>query len=79
MESLFIGELFKDEYNHSGEKIYIENLKFRVPFQKRKVDLSIFTFDALTTDQSFENKIQKSFTDQCFENLFEDELMYLDD
>ena len=53
-EPLFLNELFKNECD---EKTYVEDLKFRVPFGKRKLDLSIFTFDESTNDQSFENII----------------------
>ena len=56
-ELLFLDELFKDECNHSGEKTCVENLKSRVFFEKRKLDLSIFTFDEPTNDQSFDNAL----------------------
>jgi len=69
-EPLFLDELFKDECDNSGEKTCVENFESRVPFQKRKLDLSIFTF---------ENMIQESLLDQSFENLFEDELICLDE
>ena len=58
---------------------HVKNLKSRVPFEKRKSDLSIFTFDESTNDRSFENKIQEPLIGQSFENLFEDELMCLDE
>jgi len=74
-ESLFLDELFKDECNHSSERTYVEDLKFRVPFEKRKLDLSIVTFDEPTNDQTFENIIQEPRIDQSFQNLFEDELI----
>ena len=70
-EPLFLDELFKDEYDHSKEKACVEDLEFRVSFEKRKLDLSIFTFDEPTNSQSFENKIQESIIDQSFENLCE--------
>ena len=38
--------------NHSGKKTRVEDVKSRVPFEKRKLDLSIFTFDESTNDQS---------------------------
>jgi len=80
-ESLFLDELFKDECDYSGEKICVEDLKSRVSFEKRKLDLSIsiITFDEQTNDQSSENIIQESLIDQSFENLFEDELMCLNE
>jgi len=59
-------ELFKDECDHSGAKTCVEDFKFRVPFEKRKLDLSIFTFDEPTNDQSSENKIQESLIFQSF-------------
>ena len=49
-EPLFLDELFKDECDHSEKKTYVEDLKFRVLFEKRKLDLSIFTFDEPTND-----------------------------
>ena len=55
-EPLFLNELFKDECNHS-EKTCVDNLKFRVLFEKRKLELSIFTFDDPTNDQSFDNAL----------------------
>jgi len=55
-EPLFLDELFTEECDHNGEKICVENLEFRVPFKKRKLDLSIFIFDEPTNDQAFENK-----------------------
>jgi len=36
-EPLFLDELFKNECDHSGEKKYVEDLKFRVLFEKRNV------------------------------------------
>ena len=48
-------------------------------FPLKKFDLSIFTIDEPTNDQSFEIIIQESLIDQSFENLFEDELIYLDE
>ena len=42
---LFLDELFKDECDHCGEKTRVEDFKPRVPFEKRKLDLSIFTFN----------------------------------
>ena len=71
-EPLFLDELFKDDYDHSGEKTCVENIESRVPFEKRKLNLSIFTFNEPTNDQSFENMIQEYLIDKSFENLFED-------
>ena len=71
-EPLFLDELFKDDCDHSGEKTCVENLESRVSFEKRKLNLSIFTFDESTNDQAFENMIQESLIDQSFKNLFED-------
>jgi len=51
-------DLFKDECDHSGEKNCVNNLKSRVPFEKRKLELSIFTFDESTNEQSFDNALQ---------------------
>jgi len=51
----------------------------RVPFEKRKLDLSIFTFDEPTNDQTFENIIQGPRNDQNFENHFEEELIFLNE
>ena len=76
-EALFLDELFKDECDHSDEKTYIEDFKSRVSFEKRKLDLSIFTFDESTNDQALKNMIQEPLIDQSFENFFEDKLMCL--
>jgi len=51
---LFLDVLFKDECDYSGEKTYAKDFKSRVFFEKRKLDLSIFTFNGPTNDQSFE-------------------------
>ena len=58
-EPLFLDELSKDECNNSGEKTCVEDLEFRVSFEKTKLDLSIFTFDEPTNDQSRENTSQE--------------------
>ena len=50
----------------------------RVSFEKRKLDLSIFTFDEPTNDQTFENIIQESRIDQGFE-IFWRGLIFLDE
>jgi len=49
-ELLFLDELLKDECDYSGDKTYVEDLKFRVLFEKRKLDLSIFNFDKPTNN-----------------------------
>jgi len=54
-EPLFLDELFKNECDHSVEKTRIEDFKSRVPSKKRKLDLSIFTSEEPTNDQSYEN------------------------
>ena len=46
------------------EKACIEELKSKVPFEKRKFDLSIFTFDEPFNNQSFENWIEVNKTDE---------------
>ena len=78
-ELLFLNGLFTEECDHNGEKTCIENLEFRIPFEKTKLDLSIFTFDELTNDHTFQNLIQESLINQSTENLFEDELIYLNE
>jgi len=40
-EPLFLDILFKDECNHGGEKTCVKDATFRVPVEKRKLDLSI--------------------------------------
>ena len=55
---MFLDELFKDECDHSGEKKCVDNFKSRVLFEKRKFELSIFTFDEPMIDvltMSFKN------------------------
>jgi len=54
-EPMFLEELFKDECDHSSEKTCVEELKSRVLFERRKLDLSIFTFVEPSNNQSFEN------------------------
>ena len=39
-------------------------VKSKVPFEKRKFDLSIFTFDEPSNNQSFENWVQVNKTDE---------------
>ena len=78
-EPLFLDELPIDEHDNSGEKTRVENLKSRVLFEKRKLDLSIFTFDEPINDQTFDNTFQEPRINQSFENLFDDELICLDE
>ena len=59
-EPLFLYILFKDECDHSSEKTCVKDIITKVPFDRKKLDLSIFTFNELTNDQSFENIIQKT-------------------
>ena len=58
-EPLFLDILFKYECDHSGEKTCIKNVTFRVLFERKKLDLSIFIFNEPTNDQSFENITQE--------------------
>jgi len=51
----------------------------RVSFERRKLDLSIFTFNEPTNDQSFENITQEHQIGKSFKNLFEDKLNHLDE
>ena len=74
-ESLFLDKLFKNEGDYINEKTYVGDPNFRVPFKKRNFDLNIFTFD----DISHENIIKEPPIDLTFENLFEEELMCLDE
>ena len=55
-QPLFIDILFKDKCDHSGEKTCVTS---RVPFEREKLDLSIFSFNEPTNDQSFENITQE--------------------
>jgi len=57
----------------------LEFLILESPLKKRKFDLSVFTFDDPINGISHENIIQKPPIDLTFENLFEEELMYLDE
>ena len=57
----------------------VKDFKSRVPFEREKLDLSIFSFNKPTNDQSFENIIQEPQIDKSFKNLIEDELNYLDE
>ena len=50
-----------------------------VPFEEKKLDSSIFTFNKLTNAQSFEIIFQEPQTDQSFEDLLEDKLKCLDE
>ena len=62
--------------DNSGEKTCVTS---RVPFEREKLDLSIFSFNQLTNDQSFKNIIQEPQIDKSFKNLIEDELNCLDE
>ena len=42
-ETLFLDILFKDECGHSGEKTYIKDVTSKDSFERKKLDLSIFT------------------------------------
>ena len=66
-EPLFLDDLFKDECDHINEKTCIENIKSRVLFEKRKLDLNIFIFNEPTNDQSCEDISQEPLIDQNFE------------
>ena len=77
-ESLFLDELFKNEYDYINKKTYVGDPNFKVPFKKRKSDLSVFTFDEPINDISHGNIIQEPLIDLTFENLFE-ELMCLEE
>ena len=39
-EPLFIDELFKDECDHSNEKIHVDDFNYRVPFEKNLILVS---------------------------------------
>ena len=77
-KSLFLDELF-NECDYINEKAYIGDPNFRVPFKKKKFDLTIFTFDEPTNDILHENIIQEPPIDLLFKNLFEEELICLDE
>jgi len=36
-ELLFLNELFKDECDHNSERTCVEDLKSRIPFEKRNL------------------------------------------
>lgn len=57
--------------------ICVEEPKSRVPFERRKLDLSIFSFDEPTNDNSFRNIIQEPLIDPSFEEIFGNELSCL--
>ena len=42
-EPLFFDILFKDECDHSSEKTYIKDVTSKDSFERKKLDLSIFT------------------------------------
>jgi len=60
-EPMFFEEFFKDE---CFKKTWVEELKSKVHFEKRKFDLSIFTFDEPSNNQSFKNWVQFNKTDE---------------
>jgi len=70
-EPLFLDELFKDECDYINKKTYVGDLNFRVPFKKRKFDLSVFTFDDPINEISHGNTIQEPLINLTFEKLFE--------
>jgi len=78
-DPLFLDILFEDERDYSGEKMCVKDVTSKVPFEKRKFDLSIFTFSESINDQSVENIIQEPQIDKSFKNLFEDDLNHLDE
>ena len=61
--------------HYLNEKAYVGDPNFRVPFRKGKFDLNIFTFNEPTNNISHEEPP----IDILFENLFEKELMCLDE
>jgi len=61
-EPMFLEELFKNECDHSSEKTCVEELKSRVSFERRKLHLSIFTFDDPLNNQSFKNSVEVNIT-----------------
>ena len=61
-ERILLKKLFKDECDNSSKKRRIEELKWRVYFERRKLDLSIFTFDEPLNNQSFENWVEVNMT-----------------
>jgi len=54
-EPLLLDILFNDECDHSGEKTCVKDVTSRVLLERRKLDLSIFTFNEPTNNQTFEN------------------------
>ena len=70
-------EKSKDE-SQVCDSLEVENPIIRVPFQKGKVDLDIFTFSERTVNVSHEDIIQPPI-DISFEDLFADEIMCLDE
>ena len=65
--------------HYLDEKAYIEDPNVRVPFIKGKIDLNIFIFNEPTKNVSHEDIIQEPPIDILFEDLFKEELMYLDE
>jgi len=78
-EPLFLDICFKDECDHNDEKTCVKDVTPRVSFERRKLDLSIFTFNEASNDQSFENITQEHQIGKSFKNLFEDKLNHLDE
>ena len=71
-------EKSKDE-SQFCDSLEVKNPIIRVPFQKGKIDLDIFTFSEPTVNVSHEVIIQKPPIDISFEDLFADEIMCLDE
>ena len=77
--SLFLDELFKRECDYLNDKACVRDPNFKVPFKKRKFDLNFFNFNEPINDISHENIIQEPPIDLSFGNLFEEELICLDE
>ena len=75
-ESLFLDKLFEDKCDFSDKMTHVEDYNFKVPFKKRRFDLSIFKEPS--TEISHENIVQETPIDLTFESLFEEELLCLD-
>ena len=65
--------MFKDECDHIGEKTCLKDVTSRVPFERKKLDLSIFIFNEPINGKLFENIAQEPQIDKSFKNLFENE------
>jgi len=77
-EHLFLDILFKDECDHSAETTCVKDVTSKVFFERKKLDLSIFTFNEPTNGQLVENITQEPQIDKSFKNRFEDEPNCLD-